>query len=76
MAEVRHPRVKQFVSLFPATMLVAIGFVPRKFYRPLQDCAVSVGVVIQLAYAARRTAGLWRRRIERQRDFISAHGSE
>ncbi|MDI5448905.1 E3 binding domain-containing protein, partial [Salmonella enterica subsp. enterica serovar Anatum] len=33
MAEVRHPVMSSFVSLFPATtMLVAIGFVP--WYRP------------------------------------------
>lgn len=59
MAEVRHPVMSSFVSLFPATtMLVAIGFVPR--YRPLAVALFSVGVVIQLAYAARQTAGLWR----------------
>lgn len=59
MAEVRHPVMSSFVSLFPATtMLVAIGFVP--WYRPLAVALFSVGVVIQLAYAAWQTAGLWR----------------
>ncbi|MGQ7148655.1 hypothetical protein ACUOA8_61255, partial [Escherichia sp. SS-MK2] len=34
LAEVRHPVLSSFVSLFPATtMLVAIGFVP--WFRPL-----------------------------------------
>lgn len=34
LAEMRHPVMSSFVSLFPATtMLVAIGFVP--WYRPL-----------------------------------------
>ncbi|EJM4802065.1 dicarboxylate transporter/tellurite-resistance protein TehA, partial [Salmonella enterica subsp. enterica serovar Brandenburg] len=59
MAEVRHPVMSSFVSLFPATtMLVAIGFVP--WYRPLAVALFSVGAVIQLAYAAWQTAGLWR----------------
>lgn len=59
LAEVRHPVMSSFVSLFPATtMLVAIGFVP--WYRPLAVALFSVGVVIQLAYAAWQTAGLWR----------------
>ncbi|EBT4541435.1 dicarboxylate transporter/tellurite-resistance protein TehA [Salmonella enterica] len=50
MAEVRHPVMSSFVSLFPATtMLVAIGFVP--WYRPLAVALFSVGVVIQLAPA-------------------------
>ncbi len=59
MAEVRHPVMSSFVSLFPATtMLVAIGFVP--LVSPVGRCAIQRGVVIQLAYAARQTAGLWR----------------
>lgn len=59
LAEVRHPVLSSFVSLFPATtMLVAIGFVP--WFRPLAVCLFSFGVVVQLAYAARQTAGLWR----------------
>ena len=39
-------------------MLVAIGFVP--WFRPLAVCLFSFGVVVQLAYAAWQTAGLWR----------------
>lgn len=59
LAEIRHPVMSSFVSLFPATtMLVAIGFVP--WYRPLAIGLFSIGVVIQLAYAAWQTAGLWR----------------
>ncbi|PAP18118.1 dicarboxylate transporter/tellurite-resistance protein TehA, partial [Salmonella enterica subsp. enterica serovar Virchow] len=57
--ELRHPEKSSFVSLFPATtMLDSIGFVP--WYRPLAVALFSVGVVIQLAYAAWQTAGLWR----------------
>ena len=59
LAEIRHPVMSSFVSLFPATtMLVAIGFVP--WYRTLAIGLFSIGVVIQLAYAAWQTAGLWR----------------
>lgn len=61
LAEMRHPVMSSFVSLFPATtLLVAIGFVP--WYRPLALALglFSVGVVIQLAYAAWQSAGLWR----------------
>jgi tellurite resistance protein len=48
LAEMRHPVMSSFVSLFPATtMLVAIGFVP--WYRPLALVLFSVGVVVQLA---------------------------
>ena len=44
LAEVRHPVLSSFVSLFPATtMLVAIGFVP--WFRPLAVCLFSFGVV-------------------------------
>lgn len=54
LAEIRHPVMSSFVSLFPATtMLVAIGFVP--WYRPLAIVLFSIG-----AYAAWQTAGLWR----------------
>ncbi len=59
LAEMRHPVMSSFVSLFPATtMLVAIGFVP--LYRPLALVLFSVGVVVQLGYAAWQSAGLWR----------------
>jgi len=59
LAEMRHPVMSSFVSLFPATtMLVAIGFVP--WYRPLALVLFSVGVVVQLGYAAWQSAGLWR----------------
>ncbi len=59
LAEMRHPVMSSFVSLFPATtLLVAIGFVP--WYRPVALGLFSVGVVIQLAYAARQSAGPWR----------------
>lgn len=59
LAEMRHPVMSSFVSLFPATtMLVAIGFVP--WLRPVSLVLFSVGVVIQLAYAAWQSAGLWR----------------
>ena len=48
VAEMRHPVMSSFVSLFPATtLLVAIGFVP--WYRPVALGLFSVGVVIQLA---------------------------
>jgi len=59
LGEMRHPVMSSFVSLFPATtMLVAIGFVP--WYRPLALVLFSVGVVVQLSYAAWQSAGLWR----------------
>lgn len=59
LAEMRHPVMSSFVSLFPATtMLVAIGFVP--WYRPLALALFSVGVVVQLSYAGWQSAGLWR----------------
>ncbi|MEG1209743.1 MAG: dicarboxylate transporter/tellurite-resistance protein TehA [Leclercia sp.] len=59
LAEMRHPVTSSFVSLFPATtLLVAIGFVP--WYRPLALALFSVGVVVQLSYAAWQSAGLWR----------------
>jgi len=59
LAEMRHPVMSSFVSLFPATtMLVSIGFVP--WYRPLALVLFSIGVVVQLSYAAWQSAGLWR----------------
>ncbi|WP_337014948.1 dicarboxylate transporter/tellurite-resistance protein TehA [Leclercia sp. AS011] len=59
LAEMRHPVMSSFVSLFPATtLLVAIGLVP--WYRPLALILFSVGVVVQLSYAAWQSAGLWR----------------
>ncbi len=60
LAEVRHPVLSSFVSLFPATtMLVAIGFVP--WFRPLAVCLFSFGVVVQLAYAALANCGIMAR---------------
>jgi tellurite resistance protein len=59
LAEMRHPLMSSFVSLFPATtMLVAIGFVP--WYRPISLGLFGFGVVLQLGYAAWQSAGLWR----------------
>ena len=59
LAEIRHPVMSSFVSLFPATtMLVAIGVVP--WFRPLSLVLFSIGVVIQLSYSAWQSAGLWR----------------
>jgi len=59
LAEMRHPVMSSFVSLFPATtLLVAIGFVP--WYRPLALVLFAFGVVVQLSYAAWQSAGLWR----------------
>jgi tellurite resistance protein len=59
LAEMRHPLMSSFVSLFPATtMLVAIGFVP--WYRPISLGLFGFGVVVQLGYAAWQSAGLWR----------------
>ena len=59
VAEMRHPVMSNFVSLFPATtMLVSIGVLP--WTRPLALGLFSIGVVLQLGYAAWQTAGLWR----------------
>lgn len=59
LAEMRHPVTSSFVSLFPATtMLVAIGFVP--WFRPVSLALFGIGVVVQLAYSAWQSAGLWR----------------
>lgn len=58
-AEMRHPVMSNFVSLFPATtMLVSIGVLP--WNRSLALVLFSTGVFLQLAYAAWQTAGLWR----------------
>lgn len=57
--EVRHPLKGSFVSLFPATtMLVSIAIAP--YLRPLAVGMFAFGAVIQLAYAAWQSAGLWR----------------
>lgn len=61
LAEMRHPVMSSFVSLFPATtLLVSMGCVP--WYRPLALVLFSIGVVVQLGYAAWQSAGLWRGR--------------
>lgn len=57
--EMHHPIASSFVSLFPATtMLVSIGVAP--WNRTLALVLFSVGVTLQLGYAAWQTAGLWR----------------
>ncbi|MEO3988776.1 dicarboxylate transporter/tellurite-resistance protein TehA [Pseudocitrobacter cyperus] len=57
--EMRHPIASSFVSLFPATtMLVSIGVTP--WDRPIALILFSIGVTLQLGYAAWQTAGLWR----------------
>lgn len=59
IAEVHHPLMSSYVSLFPATtMLVSIGFTP--WLRPLAIGLFSMGAACQLAYAAWQSAGLWR----------------
>lgn len=72
MAEVRHPVMSSFVSLFPATtMLVAIGFVP--WYRPLAVALFSVGSSYnwRMPHGRRRDFGAERIRKKRQpRGFI------
>lgn len=72
MAEVRHPVMSSFVSLFPATtMLVAIGFVP--WYRPLAVALFSVGSSYnwRMPPGRRRDFGAERIRKKRQpQDFI------
>lgn len=58
-AEIEHPLMSSYVSLFPATtILVAIGVVP--WCRSLAVALFSVGAVAQLSYAAWQSAGLWR----------------
>lgn len=59
IAEIHHPMMSSFVSLFPATtLLVAIGVAP--YLRPVAVVMFSFGVVAQLGYAAWQSAGLWR----------------
>ncbi|WP_435930444.1 dicarboxylate transporter/tellurite-resistance protein TehA [Dryocola sp. BD613] len=58
-AEILHPLMSSFVSLFPATtMLVAIGIAP--YVRPLAVGMFVSGAAVQLGYAAWQSAGLWR----------------
>lgn len=57
LAEVRHPVLSSFVSLFPATtMLVAIGFVP--WFRPLAVCLFSFGVVVPVGLCRTANCGI------------------
>ncbi|MBB1200747.1 dicarboxylate transporter/tellurite-resistance protein TehA [Enterobacteriaceae bacterium 89] len=59
VTEMCHPVAGSFVSLFPATtMLVSIGVTP--WCRSLAVGLFSVGVTLQLGYAAWQSAGLWR----------------
>ncbi len=61
VAEVRHPVMSSFVSLFPATtMLVAIGFVPQYRRWPLRYSAWGRHTTGVCRW---RTAGLWQVRI-------------
>ncbi|CAI1538927.1 Tellurite resistance protein tehA [Serratia proteamaculans] len=58
-AEITHPLMSSYVSLFPATtLLVAIGVVP--WWRSLAVALFVVGALAQLSYAAWQSAGLWR----------------
>jgi tellurite resistance protein len=58
-AEIEHPLMSSYVSLFPATtILVAIGVVP--WCRSLAVAIFAMGAVAQLSYAAWQSAGLWR----------------
>ncbi len=58
-AEIEHPLMSSYVSLFPATtILVAIGVVP--WWRSLAVALFSAGAIAQLSYAAWQSAGLWR----------------
>lgn len=58
-AELLHPLMSSYVSLFPATtMLVAIGF--SVWLRPLAIALFFTGAACQLFYAAWQSAGLWR----------------
>lgn len=70
MAEVRHPVMSSFVSLFPATtMLVAIGFVP--WYWPLRYSAWGSSYNWRMPHGRRRDFGAERIRKKRQpRGFI------
>ena len=61
LAEMRHPVMSSFVSLFPATtMLVSIGLAAYSQTRLLADILFFVGACVQLCYAAWQSAGLWR----------------
>lgn len=78
MAEVRHPVMSSFVSLFPATtMLVAIGFVP--WYRPLAVALFSVGGRHTTGVCRLADGGALARSASGRSDnpgALSAHGSE
>ncbi|BDH45980.1 dicarboxylate transporter/tellurite-resistance protein TehA [Salmonella enterica subsp. enterica serovar Choleraesuis] len=59
VAEIHHPLMSSYVSLFPATtMLVAIGITP--WCHPLALILFTCGAIGQLGYAAWQSAGLWR----------------
>ncbi|TCC03460.1 dicarboxylate transporter/tellurite-resistance protein TehA [Kosakonia quasisacchari] len=59
LEEITHPLKSSFVSLAPATsMLVAIGLAP--WFHTLALGLFLVAVIVQLAYSAWQTAGLWR----------------
>lgn len=72
MAEVRHPVMSSFVSLFPATtMLVAIGFVPGIARWPLRYSAWGSSYNWRMPHGRRRDFGAERIRKKRQpRGFI------
>lgn len=72
MAEVRHPVMSSFVSLFPATtMLVAIGFVPGIARWPLRYSAWGSSYNWRMLPGRRRDFGAERIRKKRQpRGFI------
>jgi len=58
-AEIEHPLMSSYVSLFPATtMLVAMGIAP--WWHALTVGMFVAGAVTQLVYAAWQSAGLWR----------------
>jgi len=57
--EINHPLKGSFVSLFPATtMLVSIALEP--YFRFLAAGLFAFGALVQLAYAAWQSAGMWR----------------
>ena len=59
LAEVRDAIQCCFISLFPGTtMLVGVAVAP--YARPLAFWLIVLGTVGQLAFAAYRSAGLWR----------------
>lgn len=58
-AEIMHPVMSSYVSLFPATtLLVAIGITP--WWRSAAVTMFFIGTVAQLSYSAWQSAGLWR----------------